>query len=263
MIQIDYDRCLPELVARGLLPEGHRAVYISGSIARGWGHATSDLDVYVISDEPWTGEITTKVPVALEPDIVPMAVIYVDGMRWTIEYWLDGQIDQLIDKVAWDPGAGSPKSADLITSPIQKELNILERMSYAVVLSGTDWVEERRRRIAASGMRSLAASTLLNVLDTYLEDVAGLLESGDVESALLSARLAFHNAVDALLAHHGEVGRDGKWQAKRVRLVDSKVLPFDLYWRLETLQGFDVDNPVPWIESVVDLCRQISFEIVL
>ncbi|MEV4556244.1 hypothetical protein AB0K51_04505 [Kitasatospora sp. NPDC049285] len=259
----DFAECLPELRRRGLLPERFRAAYIAGSIARGWGHAASDLDVYIICDEPWTGEVTTRVPVALTPDTVPFAVAHVDKMRWTVEYWQDAQIDQLLDKVSWAVFEHDPKSAELVTSPIQKELNILERMNHAIVLAGEEWIEERRRQIGESAIRSLAASAQLDVVDTYTEDVAGLIESGDFEAAVLSAHLAFQFAVDALMAFHGEVARDGKWRSRRVRIVDSKILPFDAYWRLETMQDLDPEDPLPWLQSVLALCREISFEVVL
>jgi hypothetical protein len=64
MDNIDFAECLSELAWRGLLPERYRAAYIAGSIACGWGHTASDLDIDAVCDEPWTGETTTRVPVA-------------------------------------------------------------------------------------------------------------------------------------------------------------------------------------------------------
>lgn len=263
MDNIDFAECLPELARRGLLPERYRAAYIAGSIACGWGHTASDLDIYVVCDEPWTGETTTRVPVALTPDTVPFAVAHVDRMRWTVEYWQDTQIDQLVGKVSWEVFERDPNSAALVTSPVQKELNLLERMNHAIVLAGEDWIAERRRQIGASAIRSIAASAQLDVVDTYLEDIVGLMESGDLDAAVLAAKVAFEYAVDALMAFHGEVARDGKWRARRVKLVDSKTLPFADYWRLETMRDFDPDDPRPWLERVLALCREISFEVVL
>src|SRR5205085_7176355 len=47
------------LASSGALPAEYEAIFVSGSVIEGWGHANSDLDVYVITDHPVAGERVT------------------------------------------------------------------------------------------------------------------------------------------------------------------------------------------------------------
>ncbi|MBK3569769.1 MULTISPECIES: hypothetical protein [unclassified Streptomyces] len=257
-----FDDCLPELRRRGLLPEPHLAVYVSGSVVRGWGNDTSDLDIYVITERPWEGS-DIGAPVALVPNMVAVEVTHVDKVRWDIEYWLDSQVDQLMDKASWATFDGDPNATALMTSPLQHELKFLERLPYAIPLTPAAWLEERRSQVKSSALRSVAASAQLNLADAYIEDAVGQLRASDLESSVLSAKMAFGHAVDALLASHGEVDRSWKWRARKFREVGQSVLGFDEYWSVETMRDYDPDNPARWVEHVVRLCRKISFEVVL
>ncbi|WP_069742991.1 nucleotidyltransferase domain-containing protein [Streptomyces sp. EN23] len=259
----EFENCLSELERRGLLPDEHRAVYVSGSIARGWGNETSDLDIYVITPEPWTGDGEASAPVALEPNSVPIGITHVNKVRWDIEYWSEGQVEQLVRKVSWASFDSNPKATDLMTSPMQHELNFLERLPYAVPLAGEEWLLARREEVASSALRSLATSAQLNLADAYLEDAVGQLKASDLESSVLSAKMAFGHSVDALLAYNGEVGRSWKWRARRFHEVEQDVLTFERYWALETMRDFDPESPARWVEEVVQVCRSISFEVVL
>jgi predicted nucleotidyltransferase len=50
------------------IPEDVLSVYISGSITSGWGHANSDLDVFVIVGRPYEGRVdSTKQVDPLHP----------------------------------------------------------------------------------------------------------------------------------------------------------------------------------------------------
>ncbi|MEV7190836.1 nucleotidyltransferase domain-containing protein [Streptomyces sp. NPDC093510] len=259
----DFKNCLSELEKRALLPDEYSAVYISGSIARGWGNETSDLDIYVITPEPWAGDGEASAPVGLEPNFVPIGITHVNKVRWDIEYWSQSQVEQLIAKVSWASFDSNPRATELMTSPMQHELNFLERLPYAVPLVGEEWLRDRREEVASSALRSLATSAQLNLADAYLEDAVGQLKADDLESSVLSAKMAFGHAMDALLAYHGEVGRSWKWRARRFHEVKQDVLTFDRYWALETMRDFDPDNPARWVEEIVQVCRNISFDVVL
>ncbi|MEV4556222.1 nucleotidyltransferase domain-containing protein [Kitasatospora sp. NPDC049285] len=258
----DLRTCLPELRSRGLLPECCVAVYVSGSVARGWGNEDSDLDIYVVTADPWTGGAESTAPVVLEPNAVPVAATRVGRMRWEIEYWTESQADQLVRKVSWASFDRQLGAAEPAAALLPCELNFLERLPYAVPLTGEDWLAARRADVASSALASFAASHQLQQAEAFLEDAIGQLNAADLHSSVLSAKMAFGHSVDALLASHGEVGRSWKWRARRFQEVRQDVLAFDEYWGLETMRSYDPDNPSRWVEEVVRTCRKIFFEVV-
>src|ERR1700742_5074196 len=90
---------LPELRSRNFLPASTVAVFASGSLVRGWGNATSDVDVHIVAaaqPESATGE---TIHVALEPSFLKHEGAFVAGRRWDIEYWSVPQVNQLLAKV--------------------------------------------------------------------------------------------------------------------------------------------------------------------
>ena len=95
-----------------------------------------------------------------------------------------------------------------------------------------------------------------------VEDSLGQLESGDLHSAVLSARRALGHTVDALLEERGQYGSQlSKWRPRRFQAANPASLPFAKYWELETMQGFDPDNPSKWVNEVLTLCQDLSMKI--
>src|SRR5512138_2287901 len=93
---IDPDACVKQLFAGGHLAPDPHCVFLAGSLVRGWGNVTSDLDIYVISDGPWTGETVEEATVNLTIGTVPINSFYVGERRWDLEYWQVAQIDELL-----------------------------------------------------------------------------------------------------------------------------------------------------------------------
>jgi hypothetical protein len=255
----DYAGCLDTLAERGVLPESLCA-FVSGSIVRGWGNPSSDLDFYVVTEDQWDGPMTVAAHVTLTPDSVPTQIEHVEGQRWDIEYWTGDQVRQCIDKVSWQEFENNVSAGNLLT---MHEMDLLERIEYGIALSGGEWLESTRSALAESAIRSILAANDLQVCDVLVEDAVGQMDAGDIESAVLSSKMAFGRAIDALLAHHGELGHSAKWRARRFRNSKQEVVSWGEYWDVETMRQFHDGPPQEWIESVLLLCRRISFEIVL
>lgn len=256
---IDYATIAGGLRENGLLPGSCRSVFVSGSLVRGWGNATSDLDAIVVSDEPWRSASAESSHVALVPDTLQHESTFLGGIRCDIEYWLDSQVDQLMEKVSIARfESGEPTWQTL--SP--DEVAMLERMPYAIASGEGGWLERRQAQLRSSAHRAVLVSQSLDHCGSYVEDVAGQCEAGDIDSAVLTARLAFGHAVDGLLAGAGQFGsRWPKWRARRFREANPSILSFDEYWAIETMQTFDPSQPRKWIDEVIRLCRNISMEV--
>jgi hypothetical protein len=253
-----YRGCVDELERRGLLPASYESVFAAGSLVRGWGNERSDLDLYVIVNEPWESENAQIDSVALHPDSIPVEAFYVDARRWDVEYWLESQVDQLFAKIAPDRLDSIQPAAKRMLDP---EVAFLERFSYAAPIAKDDWLEERKRQLADLPLHSMMALRALHMLDIYTEDAVGQLAADDVEAAVLTAKIALRYAVDALLASHGEFGESPKWFARRYRAADPPEVPFDEWWALETMRSFDPARPAEWVEEVLTVCQRIASEV--
>ncbi|WP_240137681.1 hypothetical protein [Streptomyces sp. MUM 178J] len=250
---------LEDLRTHGLLPDTYKAVYLSGSRVRGWGNAASNLNIYVITgDEQWQRPTTNPHPIALRPDTLSVEILTVDGCRWDVEYWMDAQVDQVLSKVTWDEYETGQIAGGRLTS---YEIDFLERLTYARAITGEEWLTGRVADLRTSAYRASLVARGLNFADVAVEDAVGQMESGDIESAVLSARIAFGFSVDALLASHDEFGGSPKWRARRYRIAAPPEVSFDEYWALESMQSLDPAAPGKWVEEVVMFCRKVASEV--
>ncbi|POX58222.1 hypothetical protein C3492_39260 [Streptomyces sp. Ru62] len=255
----DGPRLLGQLREQGLLPDSPLCVYAAGSLVRGWGNETSDLDLYVVTDAPFPADDAVDFhPVALVPDRIPVAVPTLGDRRGDVEYWLTGQYAQLMEKISWE---SYRSERDVGATVSQFERDCLVKLGHALALDGADWLAEQQSRLRASAFARTIAARSLDLADTFAEDALGQLGSGDAESALLTAKLAFGYAVDALLAQHGEIGTTAKWRSRKYRAAAPVVLPFERYWEIETMRDYDPAEPGRWIEDVIGWVRRISMEV--
>jgi predicted nucleotidyltransferase len=257
-MQLDTAALKKELIAGGRLPATVTALFVGGSYARGWANDQSDIDLYVVTAQPWTSPEAITAPVGLNPACITMELWEFAGVRCDIEYWLDKQVDQLIGSVSWE----AFDNVDAVTAKMTvEELYLLERLPSATVIDGPDWVAERRQRIRASAYQRVLLARAFNNADGFAEDAIGQLRDGDLESATLSARVAFHHAVDGVLISHGEYGRSPKWRARRFHAADPHELSFDEYWNVETMRTYDPAAPGQWISDVIRLCRRVMTQV--
>jgi hypothetical protein len=253
-------RCLDVLAEQGLLPDRLHAVYLAGSLVRGWGNPLSDLDVYVIVDEPWTRSDAEVGSVSVRPGFVPIHGFVSDGRRWDVEYWSEQQVDDLLALVSWPSFESRRGRAESLTT---HEVAFMQRLAFAKVISGAEWVRRRTNEFATSAVRTMIASRALYEFDLFAEDAVGMLEAGDTDSAVLAARYGFDHVVEALLASHGEFNEQAKWRARRMRAVSPPELSFEDYWALETMRDLDPDSPDDWVKTVLRVCQDIANEVKL
>jgi hypothetical protein len=253
---MDYDfraNALGELDTRGLLPPRVLASFLCGSLARGWGNAKSDADVYLVVPEPWVSNTATGIHIPLDLGIVPLETIYVGERQWEVKYWQERQVEQILDKVGW-PEFENDTTEQRVT---RTEQDLLARLASCQPISGDDWISHMQQRVHRSAFEAIIVSEILLDGELMIEDAEGQADADDVESAVLSARLAFSCAVDALVVTHGQYDRNPKWRARRMRGAAPTALPFDRYWALETMRDLDPANPLHWVRDVLGVCREL------
>ncbi|MGA5699815.1 nucleotidyltransferase domain-containing protein [Peterkaempfera bronchialis] len=250
---------LSPLRQHGLIPRGALAVFVVGSAARGWHNPRSDFDVYVVTRTERVSSSGGTVPVPLEPPRLSTELFYTQSRRWDVTYWLDSQIDQIFAKVSWEAFETGRVTEDTLV--LREEL-LLGRLGSCLPLLGEAWLARCRSRLAESAFHSFAVVRSLGAADDAVEDALGQLEAGDLESATISARLAFGHVINALLESHGEYGSHlPKWRPNRFRAVAPQAISFADYWRVETMEGYDTADPAPWIEGVLTLCQDLAMRV--
>jgi len=258
---VSYHTVVDHLQNLGLLPETTICAFASGSLVRGWGNATSDLDVVVISEKPWTSTTGTTTPVLLDPPALQWEHARLGELPLEVEYWTVSQLDQCLGKFA---PADEQVGAKPWVSLSHDERSFLERLPYARPLAGDDHVEHYRREFFESAFTHSFVCSSFDTMDGFVEDALGQVEAGDVRSAVLSIRLAFGHAIDALLAHSGQYGsRWPKWQARRFAEARQSVVSDEEYWGIQTMADYDPADPGAWVFSVVRICQRITTHVTI
>jgi hypothetical protein len=256
---MDTKAWLAPLRERDLLPPDALATFVVGSAARGWHNARSDFDIYVVTPEPWETDTSGSILMPLNPPRVRSEMFYQDGRRWEVTYWTESQIEQMLAKVSWAE-YGRETIAGEVLSP--REEVSLARLGNCLPLLGEEWIARRRTELTESAFRSFVVVRSLGAADDAVEDALGQMESGNLECATMSARRALGHAVDALLEGEGEYGSHmPKWRPNRFRAAAPTALSFEEYWALETMRGYDLADPRPWIRDVLTICQDISMRV--
>lgn len=250
---------LAPLQERRLVPAGVMAAFVVGSAARGWHNARSDFDIYVVAAVECATSAEGSGPAPLAPPHANSEVFYRQDRRWEVTYWLESQIEQVLSKISWEAYEGGRITDETLT---RTEELLLAHLETCYPLLGEDWIRKTRQQLVASAFRSFVVVRSLGATDDAVEDALGQLEAGDLESATISARVAFGHAIDALLEAEGEYGsRLPKWRAHRFRAAAPAGFPFDQYWQIETMRGYDPADPRPWIKEVLTLCQDIAIRV--
>jgi len=250
---------LTPLRTHGLLQEGVLSAFVVGSAARGWHNARSDFDIYVVTGAERTARVGTRMAVALDPPYVRKETFVWDNRRWEVTYWQDRQIGQVLDKISWQAYESGLIEEDPLTR--QEEL-LLAHLGTSLPILGEEWLREARARLLESAFRSYAVVRSLGAVDDGVEDALGQMEADDLESATISARIAFGHAIDALLESEGEYGSYlPKWRPHRLRACAPKAVSFADYWDIETMRGYDQADPGPWIKYVLTVCQDIAIRL--
>jgi hypothetical protein len=251
-------RKLGQIPGEIAIPDDAACVFASGSLVAGWGHATSDVDLYVVTAAPAPVTPTATFKLGLSSRPLPVVAAFgPDGMRYDIEYWTTGQVDELLSAVQ---DAGDRDHAAVV-QPGRADIDWFFRLSIGVAIAGEEWLREAQRKLADSALAVILAGQEFEKADGFVDDALGLSEVGDQESAVLAARAALGHAVDGYLFALGSFCPGVKWRYRKVIALPASALPAEKYWRLETMRDLDPDNVRPWVEQVAETCQELMMEV--
>ncbi|MEV7190825.1 hypothetical protein AB0N81_03320 [Streptomyces sp. NPDC093510] len=214
-------------------------------------------DVHVVTVSPWAPAGSTARSVPLDPARVATLTRHVRGQRYAVTCWTESQAEQVLAKTGRDRLA----AAGVAPLLVETEELLVQGIVTGRARNGHAAFDGWRERAERSAFRDIAVTRSLGDAEGSVEDAVGQLASGDLHSAVLSARKAFGHTVDALLEGQGSYGTyTPEWRARRVREVAPKALGFDEYWAIETMSGLRVENSREWVGSVLSVCRRLLAE---
>jgi hypothetical protein len=240
------------------IPEDTVCVFVSGSLVAGWGHMTSDVDLYVVTTTPAAIIPTTTTNLSLSVQPLPVVIEYAPrGVRYDIEYWTVAQVDELLAAVN-DPG---DKDYRVMARPGYDDIDCFYRLSIGVALTGDAWLRAAKERLGKSALPAILARVEFDEADNFVDDAVGLLQAGDQQSALLAARMALGHAVDGYLFGRGSLSPAAKWRYRKLAELPGAALTPEIFWSLETMRDLDPNNVRPWVERVLGTCQSLMMEV--
>lgn len=163
----------------------------------GLGNKDSDIDVYVICNNP-------QIP---EDDIKE---ININGLEFDTEYYAKDYIMSLIKRV-------NDKSLFKLSND---ELKILQRLSFGEVILNEDYGNKLKTLIDSSNMNIMAEFNMVFLIIAMMEDCMKFYNNHDYESSLIQARNILDPSLLILNSRHGHLNLNMKWQSKM--FIDNK-----------------------------------------
>jgi len=185
------------------LPDALTVSYLSGSLVAGYGNAWSDIDVYVVGDRKPIGEHV----VAERGSLV--SVHYEFCRRIDFEFWDSRTVSALSERLA------AFRVGELVPDEYfsSGEEAFIHRLRIGVTTADqTAALEKLRSPFDFELFRRYLIQKSLRWVDHLVEDVCGMVESGDHLLSVVTARRMAGRAVDAYCHFRGSTDSSLKWR---------------------------------------------------
>ncbi|MEU2424156.1 hypothetical protein ABZ619_24565 [Streptomyces sp. NPDC007851] len=180
---------------------GADCAFVSGSITSGLGNETSDADVFVVLTRGSASRASRQVVVGND--------------RVDIEYTTPDELERLVGQLL----GLSIDRGNVTRYPSEADLDTLVRLRYAQPTVSSPWLDAFRERLGRHDevVRRLVIGRWSVLVNSELEDLTGMLLSGDLDGARLVARNAAVFAAKAVAAAAGDVYVGTKWVYSQLR----------------------------------------------
>jgi predicted nucleotidyltransferase len=211
-------------------PDGSdTTVYVSGSVVTPFANPWSDIDIYAISDRGPTGELVVDEATNL------VTQHFVGDQRVDYEFWRPVDIERLAERLdGMTLGVARFPPHGLFT---YNEECLIHRLRVGVPMLNEERFERFRRLFDFEKLGKYQAQEAIRETDGFYEDVCGMLEAGDLDSAVLNARRLVELGADAYLHSTGTTDPNVKWRARHLQELDDGSAFHDevrrTYWDLE------------------------------
>jgi predicted nucleotidyltransferase len=233
-------------------------VYVSGSVVTPFANPWSDIDIYAIGDRGPTGDAVVDETTNL------VAQHFVDDQRVDYEFWRPIDVEQLAERLdRMTLGVARFPPHGLFS---YNEECFIHRLRVGVPMLNEERFELSRALFDFEKLGQYQAQEAIRETDGFYEDVCGMLEAGDMDSAVLNARRLVELGADAYLHSIGTTDPNVKWRARHLQALDGTSSFHDEvrrdYWRLE-FPGDVGPDAAPedrkgYVESCVAFSRRVT-----
>jgi predicted nucleotidyltransferase len=235
--------------------DSNQVIYLSGSIVEGFANSSSDIDIFVISDRsPVGGSIIRKKHFAI-------SIYYIEAQRIDFEYWAPKHIMDIANRL---------RLTDVGREFVAEKLDLVEelfihRLSIAVPLCNAEGLASWQSRFDFDKFRAYMVQQSIHRIDGALEDLSGMLDDADLETALFRARHVVELTVDAYCHHAGNTNGLPKWRSRILSNLPDTALTADVkntFWRLQFPDGLALQQKPEACRVYVEACIAFANRIV-
>jgi Nucleotidyltransferase domain len=257
------DRAIAGLAyARILALEGYpdgsdTPVYLSGSIVTPLANPWSDVDVFVLSDRGPRG------PSTLTEGRTAISLFVLDDRGIDYEFWPPAAARALAERLTrLELGVATHTIRQLFT---YTEECFVHRLRVGIPMLNAD-VRAFQALFDFEKFALYQAQEVIRTIQGVHQDACGMLEVGDLASAVFSARHVVELAVDAYLHKRGSTDPATKWRSRYLELFDDGSAfhrgVVEAYWRLEFTEaggrGADPAARRRYVEECLLFSRQVT-----
>ncbi|MGN9167104.1 hypothetical protein DX902_09355 [Paenibacillus jamilae] len=236
-------------------------VYLAGSVFEGFGNASSDIDVFVITDTMPKIDSLLSQTEGLDPIVLSVNQFIVhnfvhDSVRFDFTYLTNEFFNSLLAKLEHF----EVRSEEYPISFNADELDLLHRLKYATFLTCPQEMVERLRMLP---FRSLDLYIALSESTNYtniIEDIQGAYQSGDYGTAFFRTRHLLDASMTAFLAVNGESNPRLKWLFRKLKRYVDCTGDFDLLnnYLVYQNEAFDKNTVRDSIRRCLRYCQTLN-----
>jgi len=216
-------------------------VYISGSLIEGYGNSSSDVDIFVISDVEPIGENIIK------KDKFTIDIRFEGKRRVDFEYWRPQYVDEIAQKLK-KITPGKDFVAEKL-SPVEELF--IHRIKIGQVIQNKLDFEKLKNKFDLNLFSRYLLQQSIHRIDGAIEDLVGLLDDGDLDTAIFRAVSIVGLSVDAWCFYRGRTNPLEKWRVKKLSELTN---PSDSF---VSKKYFELSFPNP--ERLIDATKKTQY----
>jgi hypothetical protein len=201
-------------------------LYLSGSVVEGIGNKTSDLDAFLVTErriESYTFDNTI---------ILPFRTFAVD-----IEVWDYSQVSTLVQTLCSLPASEDRDPRKVLRFNLN-ELTFLHRLAIGIPIAGPEMFLDLHRSVDRRAISRIIFDQAAAIIPAQATDIAGLLDEGDFDSAVVSAQRLLGYTIDAVMAVQGNTNPSQKWRLRKVQQFTEQGLSHPLPVSLKEVSSY-------------------------
>lgn len=231
------------------------AVYVSGSLVEGFGNPGSDIDIFVVGDHGSAAELV------VHKAHFSIAIHFLGKRRVDFESWGEAFVADLARRLS---------EVRLGREFVAEKLDLIEelfihRIRIGLPLTNTERFVALRQRFDFDRFRGYLVQQSIHRIDGALEDLLGMLEADDRDTAILRARDLVSLTCDAFCHHAGNTNPLPKWRLRILRALPPSAEAENVaaaFWELSFPNARALRNDPQLVRAYAQRCMAFSHEVV-